>query len=160
MNLIFFLFFSIFCFSLYFILRFRVITPNNKKVRDLKIPKKKFVLLVLDWCSTNLGSLKYGYELDIKYNRHKEFAGYYFNHSRTIQIFVFDELDLLDLTETIIHEYIHHLQYNKKKSDIEYNKYQNEVGYWNNPYEVEARRLSKTHKNKCYEDVVNSKRVV
>lgn len=154
-----FLIFSIICFSLYSILQDFVIPPSNKKVRDLKIPKKRFVLNVLDWCSTNLGSLKYGYELDIKYHRHKEFAGYYFNYSRTIQIFVFDELSLLDLTETIIHEYIHHLQYNKKKTDIEYNKCQNEIGYWDNPFEVEARRLSKIHKNQCYEDVVNSKRI-
>ena len=155
-----YLIFSIFCFSLIFILRLFARMPSSKIVGGLKIPKRKFVLLVLDWCVTNLGNQKKGYLLDVKYYRSKEFAGYYFNHTRKIQIFVFDELDLLDLTEITIHEYIHHLQYADKKTEVEYSKYQNDVGYWNNPFEIEARRLSKIHKNQCYEDVVNSNKVV
>ncbi len=134
--------------------------PSSKIVADLKIPKRKFALLVLDWCVTNLGNQKKGYLLDVKYYRPKEFAGYYFSNTRTIQIFVFDELDLLDLTEIIIHEYVHHLQYANKKTDVEYSKYQSEVGYWNNPFEIEARAISKKLKNQCYEDVVYSNRVV
>lgn len=130
------------------------------KVRDIKIPKIQFVSKVLEWCSSNIGSNKQGYQLDLKYYRNNEFAGYYFNQTKTIQIFVFDELDLLDLTEIIIHEYVHHLQYADKKTEVEYSKYQNDVGYWNNPFEIEARRLSKIHKNQCYEDVVNSNKVV
>lgn len=155
-----YLIFSIVCFSLIIILRLFARLPSNKIVGDLKIPKKKFVLLVLDWCSSNLGRVRYGYTLDIKYCRPKEFAGYYFNHTRKIQIFVFDELDLLDLTEITIHEYIHHLQYANKKTDVEYSKYQSEVGYWNNPFEIEARDISKKMRNLCYDDIVKSNRVV
>ena len=130
------------------------------KVRDIKIPKIQFVSKVLEWCSSNIGSNKQGYQLDLKYYRNNEFAGYYFNHTRKIQIFVFDELDLLDLTEITIHEYIHHLQYANKKTDVEYSKYQSEVGYWDNPFEIEARRLSKKLKKQCYDDIVKSNRVV
>jgi len=155
-----FLYFSIVCFSLIIILRLFARLPSNKIVGDLKIPKKKFVLLVLDWCVTNLGKQKLGYQLDVKYHRPKEFAGYYFNHTRKIQIFVYDELDLLDLTEITIHEYIHHLQYANKKTDVAYSKYQSEVGYWNNPFEIEARDISKKMRNLCYDDIVKSNRVV
>ena len=155
-----FLYFSISCFSLCLFLLLFSSFKTNKKVRDIKIPKKKFVLLVLDWCVTNLGKQKRGYQLDVKYHRPKEFAGYYFNNTKTIQIFVFDELDLLDLTEIIIHEYVHHLQYADKKTEFEYSKYENDVGYWNNPFEVEARNISKKLRNQCYKDVVNSTRVL
>ena len=155
-----FLYFSISCFSICLILLYFSSFKTNKKVTHLKIPKRKFVLLVLDWCSSNLGRVRYGYTLDIKYCRSKEFAGYYFNHTRKIQIFVYDELDLLDLTEITIHEYIHHLQYANKKTDVEYSKYQSEVGYWDNPFEIEARRLSKKLKKQCYDDIVKSNRVV
>lgn len=155
-----FLYFSISCFSLCLILFLFSSFKTNKKVGDIKIPKKKFVLLVLDWCVTNLGKQKLGYQLDVKYHRPKEFAGYYFNHTRKIQIFVYDELDLLDLTEITIHEYVHHLQYANKKTDVEYSKYQSEVGYWNNPFEIEARDISKKMRNLCYDDIVKSNRVV
>ena len=155
-----FLYFSISCFSLCLILLNFSLFTTSKKVRDIKIPKIQFVSKVLEWCSSNIGSNKQGYQLDLKYYRNNEFAGYYFNQNKTIQIFVFDELDLLDLTEIIIHEYVHHIQYSNKLTDSEYKKYQREVGYWNNPFEIEARRLSKIHKNQCYEDVVNSNKVV
>lgn len=155
-----YLIFSIFCFSLILILRLFARMPSSKIVGDLKIPKREFVLLVLDWCSSNLGKQKQGYKLDIKYYRPKGFSGLYFNQTNSIQIFVFDELDLLDLTEIIIHEYVHHLQYANKKTDVEYSKYQSEVGYWNNPFEIEARDISKKQKNQCYKDVVNSTRVL
>jgi len=155
-----FLYFSISCFSLCLILIIFSSFKNSKKVRDIKIPINQFVSKVLEWCSSNIGSHKQGYQVDLKYYRNNEFAGYYFNHTRTIQIFVYDELDLLDLTEIIIHEYIHHIQYSNNKTYSEYKKYQRDVGYWNNPFEIEARKLSKIHKNQCYEDVVNSKIVV
>ena len=155
-----FLYFSISCFSLCLILLNFSSFTTSKKVRDIKIPKIQFVSKVLEWCSSNIGSNKQGYQLDLKYYRNNEFAGYYFNQTKTIQIFVFDELDLLDLTEIIIHEYVHHLQYSNKKTDSEYKKYQSEVGYWNNPFEIEARDISKKMRNLCYDDIVKSNRVV
>lgn len=155
-----FLYFSISCFSLCLILLNFSLFTTSKKVRDIKIPKIQFVSKVLEWCSSNIGSNKQGYQLDLKYYRNNEFAGYYFNQTKTIQIFVFDELDLLDLTEIIIHEYVHHLQYADKKTEVEYSKYQNDVGYWNNPFEIEARDISKKMRNLCYDDIVKSNRVV
>lgn len=149
--------FSIFCFSLWGI---QLVFTADKTVMDLKIPKKQFVIYVLEWCSLNLGKLKHDYNLEIKYNKDKVYGGIYIPYSMTIRIFVHNELPLIHLTETIIHEYVHYLQNNKKGTDVEYNKHLRELGYWNNPFEVEARRISKIHKNQCYEYVVNSKRVV
>ena len=62
---------------------------------------------------------------------------------------MFDDLNLLELTDTIIHEYIHHLQFQKKSTEKDYNKKFTEIGYWNNPYEVNARKLAKQNRNDC-----------
>jgi hypothetical protein len=35
-----------------------------------------------------------------------------------------------------------------------YNKHTQEVGYWMNPYEIEARELSLKHQDKCMEWVM------
>ena len=149
--------FSIFCFSLWGI---QLVFTADKTVKDLKIPKKQFVIYVLEWCSLNLGKLKHDYNLEIKYHKDKVYGGIYIPYSRTIRIFVHNELPIIDLTENIIHEYVHYLQNNKKGTDVEYNKHLHELGYWNNPFEIEARKLSAKYKDQCYRYVTNSYRII
>lgn len=149
--------FSVSCFTLWGI---QLVFTADKTVKNLKIPKKQFVIYVLEWCSSNLGKLKHDYNLEIKYHKDKVYGGIYIPNKRTIRIFVFDELPLIHLTETIIHEYVHYLQNNKKGVDVEYNKHLREVGYRNNPYEIEARKLSEKYKDQCYKDVANSYKII
>lgn len=58
-------------------------------------------------------------------------------------------MKLIELTDTIIHEYIHYLQFEKKSTEQEYNKKLAEVGYWENPFEVQARKLALQHRKEC-----------
>ena len=123
--------------------------PSCSKVQDLKIGKKEFVMLALRWCSTNLGTIKHPYELKIHYYRHNKYGGRFLFNGKKIVIYVYDQLNLIYLIDTVIHEYTHHLQFDKKSCERDYNKNHHEVGYWNNPFEIEARMVAERNRESC-----------
>ena len=125
------------------------------QVRDLRIPKKRFVLLVLQWCTKNLGTVKHQYYLKIYYYQSNKYSGRYLFNGKQIVIYLFDNLPLNELTDTIIHEWIHYLQFEKKSSEHDYDKKLMDIGYWENPYEVEARKLAKQYRKDCFRWVMN-----
>lgn len=125
-------------------------TPTIElKVKDLKIPKRKFVLLALSWCQENLQETKYRYDLTIRYYPNKAFYGRFISWGKQIVIYIYPDLELIILVDTIIHEYIHHLQFEKKTTSNDYDKKLSEVGYWNNPYEMEARKIATQNRDEC-----------
>ena len=128
--------------------------PTNLKVGDLKIGRKNFIQIALQWCSTNLGTIKHPYQLKIHYYRHKKYGGRFLFNGKHIVIYTYDDLTLDYLIDTVIHEYIHHLQFEKKAHENDYNKKHNEVGYWCNPYEILARHLAKQNRKECLEWVL------
>jgi hypothetical protein len=123
--------------------------PASLKVRDLKIGRKKFVQFALQWCSTNLGTIKHPYQLKIHYYRHQKYGGRFLFNVKQIVIYMYDDLTLDYLIDTVIHEYIHHLQFEKKVHEQDYDKKHKEVGYWDNPYEIEARHIAKQNRKEC-----------
>ena len=123
--------------------------PTDFKVRDLKIPKRRFVIIVLQWCSEHLETTKHRYDLKIHYYPNKKFGGKFQSFNKQIIIYIHPYLRLEDLVDIVIHEYVHHLQFSTVSTEQEYNKKLVEVGYWDNPYEVEARKLAQQHKKKC-----------
>jgi hypothetical protein len=123
--------------------------PTGSKVRDLKIGRRKFIQITLQWCITNFGTTKHPYQLRIIYYRHQVFGGRYLFQGKQIVIYVYDSLDLDYLVDTVIHEYSHYLQFEKKVHQDDYNKKHIEVGYWNNPYEIESRQIAKQNKKEC-----------
>lgn len=70
-------------------------------------------------------------------------------NNKMIRIYVHNELYLIDLVGAVIHEYIHLLQFEKKESEHDFHKKLKDVGYWDNPYEVEARKLAQQYRNEC-----------
>lgn len=124
-------------------------------VKDLRIPKKRFVLLVLQWCSANFGMIKHPYQLKIYYYKNKNISGQFLYWNKQIIVYMYPDLGLIELTDTIIHEYIHHLQFQKKSTEKDYNKEHKDKGYLKNPYEVEARKLAKKHTDECFKWVMN-----
>jgi hypothetical protein len=108
-------------------------TPTDIKVRDLKISKKLFVILVLQWCQENLQETKYRYDLIIRYYQNKAFYGRFISWGKQIVIYIHPDLELIVLVDTVIHEYIHHLQFENKSTASDYDKKLAEVGYWDNP---------------------------
>jgi len=123
--------------------------PTDLKVRDLRIGKKKFIQLSLQYCTTNLGTIRYPYQLKIHYYRHKKFGGRYLFNGKQIVIYMYDDLDINYLIDTVIHEYRHHLQFDKKVLEQDYDKKLKEVGYWNNPFEIDARMVALQHRENC-----------
>jgi hypothetical protein len=123
--------------------------PTDFKVRDLRISKRKFVLLSLQWCQENLETTKHRYDLKIYYYPNKKFGGKFLSFNKQIIIYLYPELRLEELVDIVIHEYVHHLLFSKKSTDQEYNKKLAEVGYWDNPFEQEARDLAQQHRKEC-----------
>ena len=123
--------------------------PTSLKVRDLKIGRRKFVQITLNWCCSNLGTINHPYQLKIHYYRHKKYGGRFLFNSKQIVIYVYDDLTLEYIVETVIHEFYHFIQLQKKAHEQDYNKKHYEVGYWNNPFEIEARKVAMQHRENC-----------
>lgn len=148
MNFYFGLGFLITVYILFLIWLFRA-RPTDLKVGDLKISKKKFVLIILQWCSEHLGTINQPYQLKLHYYKHQKYGGWYIFDFKMIRIYVYNDLTLIDLVDVIIHEYTHHLQFEKKNSQRDFQKLLDEVGYWENPFEVEAREIARRNRKEC-----------
>lgn len=150
---------SITCIGLSLIPRIRFLFrgETNIMVKDLKISKRAFVLLVIKWCETNFGKIQHPYELKLYYYKNKTYAGFYQFTTKSILLYITNDLAIINLIDTIIHEYIHHLQFRNKTNIKDYYKNLNEIGYWDNKYEVQARKLAKNYRDKCFEDICNIK---
>lgn len=136
----------------------RVTTPDTSAAKPssinnkLLISKAGYVREVVRWCSKHLGEPARGSrfpEISISYYPHKKRHGNYAYHCRRIQIYVNNHDSLSQLTDTIIHEYIHFLEIRSRAHQKEYNKHTLEIGYHQNPYEVSARKQAAQHVNAC-----------
>jgi hypothetical protein len=122
---------------------------SNLTFSDLPVKKTAYCQLVLDWCHANLGNPKSSKpNLTLKYYTHKKIAGLYISSSNECQIYINNNLTLREITNTVIHEYVHSLQRNKT-FDKMYEKHQREIGYEKNPFEVEARDIAKKYEKEC-----------
>jgi hypothetical protein len=122
---------------------------SRLKLYDLPIQKTRFVQLVIDWCHDNIAfSNTQKPIVSLKYYKHKKFAGLYYSRYHECIIYVNKHVSLQEVTNTIIHEYVHARQ-RSKTFDKMYHKYQIEIGYENNPFEVEARDVAKKHEKEC-----------
>lgn len=136
------------CYILFLIWLYRE-QPADFKVKDLKITKRKFVLLGLQWCFEHLGTTKHQYDLKIYYYPNRKFRGKFQSFNKQIIIYIHSDLKLIDLSDIIVHEYVHYLQFSDKLVEQDYNKKLAEVGYWNNPYEQEARSIAEKNRKHC-----------
>ncbi len=124
-------------------------------VADLKIGKKKFVILVLQWCINNIENNQIPLYLKIIYQKQTKRLGYYQSYNKMVVIYIDDSIDLYELTDTIIHEFIHHLQIPSKKYEKEYSDKLITHGYENHPMEIEARNLAKKYRKQCYDEIIS-----
>ena len=102
---------------------------------------KKVLSFCSQWCYENMGvnnrkrsDLTYSYGSDTD-----GFFGYYCPINNHIHVSVGECKTLGRLTSTVIHEYTHYLQPVRTK----YLKSLKEHGYWDCPFEVEARTMEK-----------------
>ena len=91
--------------------------------------------------------IKHFPKFQISYYYHNRFHGQYNND--VITIFKKKNKTISDAVEITLHEVAHYIQ---DHTDIRYKKYETynaEVGYDNNPLEVEARKFASRHVDKC-----------
>jgi hypothetical protein len=130
---------------------------KDLRVKDLKsfnINKRAFVVLALDWCEKNLGKLNHGYTLKIHYT-FSQTSGTYYYDSHLFVIRVWDNLELINLVEATVHEYIHYLQFKSSRIHRMSDKLREELGYLNNPYEIEARFVADKLKKICLNSLMD-----
>jgi hypothetical protein len=136
---------------------FKPILQNNyKKKYSLNVTKSGFISAVIEWCKENMKHpkhIKYYPTVEVKYNINKKANGDYSYNSRTIRIFVNNHKSIEELVDSCIHEYTHYLQMPKEVHQLEYNKYNKTKGYYNNPYEIDAREKAKLYAPKCINDL-------
>lgn len=130
---------------------------TNKTLRNWRtIPSKELVQEVVEWC---MGNIILGKQrrvrptIRINNSTKGSVLGEYFYQSKTIEIYYRKHKTIRELIETIIHEYVHHLQIRHYRDDMKYDAMDRKVGYYNNPYEVEARMISKKYREQCIRDI-------
>ena len=136
--------------------------PNEKNPR-LLLPIKKyrlncskieFIRAVIRWCIQNLDyNKKRAINLDLKYSSHKTIMGSYNYFTKTITIYFASHKSIESLVDTIIHEHYHATEIVNKKHQIEYDNLTKEKTYYNNPFEVRARKAAADNRLKCILDM-------
>jgi hypothetical protein len=118
-------------------------------IEAFPIRKTNFCQLVVDWCHENISHKNTQKpNVTLSYYPHKKWGGTYSTRSHECIIYVNNHHNVLTVTNTVIHEYVHARQ-KTKNFDVLYEQYQREVGYENNPFEVEARKVAKKHEKEC-----------
>ena len=115
---------------------------SNTKTSTLsKKQVKKVLRFCAKWCHENMGvNNRKRSDLTYSYGDDGEgFYGFYCPYVNHIRICVNECKTVGRLTSTFIHEYTHYLQ----PVTTKYASANAEFGYWNNPFEVEARMMEK-----------------
>ena len=121
-----------------------MIYSKEKTHNFTKRQLKKIARLSLQFCMETFGvnnRKRYPLTMMIVHELNDGLWGMYFPEINEIEIYP-DACDNIGkFTSTIIHEYIHTLQ---KQDERVYSKLLKEHGYWDHPFEVEARLYEKT----------------
>jgi len=102
---------------------------------------KKVLQFCAEWCYEHMGANnRKRTGLTYSYGKDKDgFYGFYCPIANHIHVSTDECTTVGRLTSTFIHEYTHYLQPIRTK----YASANDKHGYWNNPYEVEARMMEK-----------------
>lgn len=82
----------------------------------------------------------------IRYYRHKKYSGVY---NGEVVVYLENNREIPELVDTVLHEVQHYIQSLTDRHYKHYDRYTAEVGYWNNPFEVECRDFAARHRDSC-----------
>jgi hypothetical protein len=82
-----------------------------------------------------------------------DFMGNYYRNDELILLRIKGHRNIYNLSHTIIHEYVHYLQ--PKKGNW-YSRWNNSLGYENNPYELEANYIADLYYVECTHEVLRA----
>jgi hypothetical protein len=132
----------------------------NTSINNLVIPKNQYVALVIEWSHNNLKNHNTKKPMvTVKYNQNKKVHGTYNPSTHEITVYVNNHPTIKELTNTIIHEYIHAKQKNRSFDRL-YKEQNNTVGYMKNFYEVESIVISGKNEEKCIKDIISRYKVL
>ena len=136
----------------------RIKEIKHKKIYTIKGTKSRFVNQVIEWCMNNMDyptGHKYYPEVKICYytTKNRRF-GDYTSNSRLIRIFINNHCSVAELINTVIHEYTHYLQMPTQQDQDAYNKFLKQKGYFDNPYEIEARLTADKYTAICLKEMI------
>ena len=130
---------------------------SNKNDYNIKVTKSKFVNEVVKWCINNMDyptGHKYYPQVKICYYKTKRSRyGDYTSNIRLIRIFINNHSSVVELINTIIHEYTHYLQMPTQKDQMEYDIYLKQKGYFDNPFEINARETADKYTSICLKEM-------
>ena len=154
-EILFIVYFTI-LFVIYVFMTIKESSTNNHrsaKIKDLRISKKKMVETVLQWCETNhsipkkRGKLSY----KINYYNHTKLEGCYCGYTKNITVYITPEKRIIDVVDTLLHEYKHHIDMRTQKEVKQYFKVLDEIGYDNHPFEIASRNFAQKYRDKCFD---------
>lgn len=149
------LFLTICCIYLLWYLITEVLFKENKNSNPAFLSRKQSKELthqILFWCFENIhlnGQRKIKPTLIVSYSKRSKYFGTYSYELKLIVVYIKLHSNLKQVCDTIIHEYVHHLQLRSIKDDIRYIKLTKQKSYWDNDYEVEARSIASKYSKKC-----------
>lgn len=127
------------------------LSKKNVSEEDLDL----IIACCLEWCAKTFGvNEKRGTpEVEWMWNdrwyQSKNFLGTYDWEDNLISLRIQGHRTVYNLAQSIIHEWIHSLQ-----SPSWYERYHNTLGYWENPYEIEAHYLGEQYAPDCIREVL------
>lgn len=132
---------------------------SNLTIEDLNIPKTKFINMINDWGYTNIKSNNPKPSISVSYYKNKKVSGVYYSSNNSITVFVNNSPQLIDIVNVVLHEYTHSTQ-RTKGFDKLYNQYTEDKGYWDNPFEIECREISKQYQYQCLQDLITKNHIL
>ena len=89
----------------------------------------------------------------IQYYKHKKWSGYFNNE---IVVYLKNHDDIPSLTNTVLHEVGHYIQSKTQQKEFKkYEEYTETLGYFNNPFEVDARNFASKWQKECITHLIN-----
>ena len=103
--------------------------------------KRNHIVWMFDWCKEKFGESKFNNDFSVKISRtDKSKFGCYLDDLDTIQVNLTMHKSLIELCDTVIHEFTHYLQ-DMGMYDVYFDKYNR--NYNNHPYEISADNKAK-----------------
>jgi hypothetical protein len=103
--------------------------------------KRNHIVWMFDWCRDKFGESKFNNDFSVKISRtDKSKFGCYLDDLDTIQVNLTMHKSLIELCDTVIHEFTHYLQ-DMGMYDVYFDKYNR--NYNNHPYEISADNKAK-----------------
>jgi len=112
---------------------------------------ERIVDIAIIWCVDHFGVRKWApnVTVDVVKESIEQGAGWYiaYRHDPEITINTNGNPQIMDLIDTVIHEYTHYLQPNFQEI---YDDLSTEYEYHNHPLELEAKDMAKKNRRKCF----------